>query len=320
MARFPSLSKRAAPLFVVGVFAVAAGCTQIFGFERPGDIVNCVHDSDCPGSPGQFVCLSNTCTFACVQPEDCHVVGFAPGTAACLANRCVPIGPLDAGGGDALTTETVDAPAEAAPATESGTPEASATCSPACQTFSYCDDASCLDFQDHGFPGPGPQMQGLVSDKLTSLKILPDVCGFLTGIGFVTINTVRDQRIRVGLYTDNSGVPDQLVAQTAPSTVIEGTNELPVETPALIGCDDVAPHYWIAGVWDDGLFSLEASAGEIVFQAETSSDTVGFAALLTRSAGDQIDAGLPSIFPTPAPPLMGVTAMPHVYVIVARTN
>ena len=320
MAGSHSLSNRATTLFLFGFSAVAAGCTAIFGFERPGDIVSCVHDSDCSD---QFVCLSNTCTFACAQAEDCHALGFAPGTAACMGNQCVSVGSLDAGAGDGPTNETVDAQpdaADAAPPAESGTPEASLACTHACPLFSLCDDASCLDFRPYGYPGPGPQEQAIVSDKLVSLKILPDVCGYLTGIGFVTAQAVQDQRIRLGLYTDNSGVPDQLIAQTAPATVGPGKNELAVETTPLIGCDDVAPHYWIAGVWDDGTVSFEASASEILFQADTNGDAVGFIASLDRAADDQIDAGLPPTFPTPAPPLVGVTAMPHIYVIVARTN
>jgi hypothetical protein len=318
------LPKRAVWFALLGALAPAVGCTEIFGFERSGDIVVCVHDSDCPN---RLLCLSNTCTKDCQIDGDCRILNYPPGTASCVQNVCVArSAPADASGidgyangtdataGDGPSESTGDGPGESAGdgPSESRAPDASLACIPACQTFAYCENASCLDFQAYGYPGAGQSTQQIAADnKLVSIRILPVVCGFVTGIGFVNVNAERGQRIRFGLYTDNSGEPDQLIAQSSPAVLIEGANELPVEPPALIGCADVAPHYWVTGLWDDT---------DIEFVSELSTDTAAVFAPINLPIEDQIDAGLPTAFPTPPTPFPAPLRIPHVYVIVARMN
>jgi hypothetical protein len=79
---------------IAGAILLAAGCSDIFGFERSGPPVECFHNSDC--STG-FSCLENLCTTACQYTSDCQGnPGFLPGL-VCERGRCVA--PQDAGVG-----------------------------------------------------------------------------------------------------------------------------------------------------------------------------------------------------------------------------
>jgi hypothetical protein len=80
-----SLPRRAAAVGVFAVFVPAAGCTAIFGFERPDLLVECIHQSDCPTG----VCLSNVCTTGCLTDEDCSGPPAYLDGLVCRANACV---------------------------------------------------------------------------------------------------------------------------------------------------------------------------------------------------------------------------------------
>jgi hypothetical protein len=82
-----SLPTYAASFALFGVFAAAAGCTEIFGFERSDLVVQCVHHADCGGPP--LVCINNFCTPGCMTTDDCSGHPAYLDGLVCRENACV---------------------------------------------------------------------------------------------------------------------------------------------------------------------------------------------------------------------------------------
>jgi hypothetical protein len=212
-------------------------------------------------------------------------------------------GASDAAGVDESGGEAGDGEGSVDAAQEAG-------CTPSCSQFSACEQSMCLDFERYGYVNAGPDTQFVAGGELAGIQIPLTVCGLITGIGFVNTLTPINEPFRFGIYTDSGGQPDRLLAQTALTTLQNGTNEVPVEQPALLACSDATTYYWLIGVWRLGVaidFEAEHNPGEPWIHAEVAADAY-------------LNSGLPGPFPAPGAPFDTPLKQPHIYAIVARTK
>jgi hypothetical protein len=220
----------------------------------------------------------------CIHDSDC------PGAQLCLSNSCHPSQDED----------------------ESGAAAAAGVCDPSCQEFSVCQSAACLGFQRYGYQGAGLATLPVAGGNLIGIQIPLTACGILTGIGFVNLHAEPGLQFRFGVYKDNGGHPDQWMAQTPESTLQEGTDEVPVESPITVGCDGATTYVWVVGIW--------LSSGVITFECEDSPvypwmyggvDPAGVLA-----------GGLPNPFPSPATGFSPGTEPiePHIYMIITNST
>jgi hypothetical protein len=298
----------------LGVLLPAAGCSDLFGFQRSSVLVECVQDSDCLGSE---ICLSNACQPACDTAKDCRTSGFPPGTSVCAAHMCIPasvdaadIVRQDEGAPDSFNGEETGASGSMPDASSEGEPSDAGACTPPCQDFSVCQDATCFDVERYGYVGAGPDTQP-IAGNLVGIEIQPDTCGIVTGIGFTDVNATSDpnpEPIRFGLYTETNGQPDRRIAETPESTLQAGTDELLLESPAQLECKDTNSYYWIVGVWP--------ADEEIDFQAEATPVNLMVYAVVATT--DELTNGLPDPFPVPPRTYDPPPKQPHVYIIVAQ--
>ena len=217
----------------------------------------------------------------CIHDSDC------PGAQLCLSNSC-----------HARQDED-----------ESGAAPGGGTCDPSCQEFSVCQSATCLGFQRYGYQGPGSATLPVIGGTLIGIQIPVTACGILTGIGFVNLHAQAGLQFRFGVYQDNGGHPDQWMAQTPESTLQEGADEVPIESPITVGCDGTT-YVWIVGVW--------LSSGVITFECEENPVDPWMYGVVNPA--DLLAGGLPNPFPNPAtaPPTEPIE--PHIYMIITNST
>lgn len=239
---------------LVGGLLAVAGCGDLLGFQD-AVYVHCVLPSDC-GDQG-LTCVNGVCTPQCRTTYDC-VNGAGPPTSICVDTKCVipppeasTMVPADAAvatpeaaadappGADA----PADAPAESMSEAEPG------PCDPHCSEYSQCQ--SCLVVNNVGFSSTtGSSGTGLAEHGyLLATQLEVNLCGFAIAIGFDLVIADSEQD-RFALYTDNGGNPDQLVAQTATGTMVEGANSALLGPASFVGCNEDNQYYWLVGTWN----------------------------------------------------------------------
>jgi hypothetical protein len=117
-------------------------------------------------------------------------------------------------------------------------------CNSAC-TYGYCASQLCA-FTRRGTFGPGPNSENRGANALQGFQITISVATTLKALGIRTGAITGTPRVRLALYRDSAGAPQQLVAQTGELTaVVNGLTEGMVTATAV-----AAGNYWIFLVSD----------------------------------------------------------------------
>jgi hypothetical protein len=129
-----------------------------------------------------------------------------------------------------------------------------------CDAGAICAGSTCSDvygypfqFQPCGNLSTGVAAYYLLAQPVTIPTKL--TVTYLGAFGNDITSTVHGI---MALYTDQDGAPSQLVAQTGSTTIIDGNNLIPIESPVTI----LAGQYWIAAEYD-------ADAGLCTDESET---------------------------------------------------
>jgi hypothetical protein len=279
----------AAGTLIATAGTTATGCANVFGFDH--SILRCLRQSDC--ALGQ-ACFEGVCLPECNDARDCR-----DGYVCTVAHTCVA--PADA--------SVNDAPADSAPAPEASEGDDGPACDPPCSPFSMCKNSVCLDFQRYGYTGRGPSSQYADRGIIIGIQVPLSVCGYVTGIGFVNVGDPHGVHFRFGVYTDNGGLPDVLIAETPVTALQSGLNEVLVSTPAPLVCSGGVSYYWLLGLWDTDPIDFAAESTPV--------DNWIYAPALV---GDVFQQGLPGRFPVPGFSIAPAPNQPHLYVIATTSQ
>ncbi len=324
MARCGGRLVRVSAVASVGALFAVTSCRDFLGFQD-AVVVQCILDSDCPGT---LVCNgTGVCTKQCATDKDCQLDGRYPQGSICTGGICSlpqavpPVGVADANAeaseagssvgvvavgadaSDALPDQPFDQDAQSESASDASEGGA---CVPACSQFSLCQAAACLSVTDVGWASPTGGMQIANNGVLSAIQVPVDVCGFVTGLGFY-LAVASDETYRFGLYTDNGGYPDQLITQTQSTPIQQGNNEAPVSPVVQIGCDQAITYYWIVGTWNQTA---------VEFVTENTPVTKWISVPVNDDSSSVLTNGMPSLFPSGGFQLMH--SQPHVYLAVAH--
>jgi hypothetical protein len=300
------LVRVSAVAFVGALCAVVTSCRDFLGFQD-AVVVQCLLDSDCPGT---LVCNgTGVCTQQCATDKDCELGGRYPQGSTCTGGVCslpeaaAPMGVVDASD----VSDALDEPSSEGSQSETASNASEGgQCIPSCSEFSLCEAATCLSETDVGWSNPTGG-QGIAEDGfLNAIQVPVDLCGFVTGIGF-DLAVASDETYRFGLYTDNGGNPEKLVAQTASTPVRQGVNEAPVTQVVSLACELDVTYYWIVGTWNQN---------SVEFVTESTPVTKWVRVYVPNDSNDILAGGMPSSFPAGGTQLM--VSQPHVYIKVAH--
>lgn len=253
---------------VVADAAQCVGCTPNDGVCPPGCMSPA--DNDCLREPGEVcstgsqcrqgqcvdgVCCNSGCTEGChscnqagsagtcrVQSFDedannCGSCGARCSTAhidaACSGGMCD--GSCERGYGDCNNNKRTDG-CEVDLRTQ---PEHCGTCGHVCQ-YGVCSGSSCV-FDRWGLYDAGPQSERRSGNAMMGMKLTIARAGRLVALGMQTVIGAGDisAQIRFGLYSDSSGVPQSLIAQTGVLQTVNGPTEGAI-TPTSIAQGE----YW----------------------------------------------------------------------------
>jgi hypothetical protein len=291
---------------VLGALALA-GCTEVLGFERSPEILQCVLNSDCVA--GQTCSPEGFCTVQCNADVDCQTPPFPSGY-QCSNHQCRPspdVGVPDAqpdGPGETGVDVVVDS-LDAEQTNDGG-------CEPSCQ-LGLCVERQCVPGIDIG-PINGDTLKNIPGRYLTGVQVQIPVCGSLVGIGF-TLSSLGSPlpHVRLALYSDDNG-PTTLLAQTQEWSVSGMKNDVPIEglTP-LVGCQGHATH-WV-------FFASDATdLNPLIFQAVSTTTTTW---LFSQEGAATIAGYLSSSLPTDSPwagSLRVTDHAPAIYPIIVQSR
>jgi hypothetical protein len=256
----------------LGALLLAPGCADLFGFERSGDVVECIHDSDCDDG---LVCENDQCTPTCGDTtssvDNCgscgHVCTGDHVDWACVESTCVQNG-CDPGWGDCNGESSdgceVDVTSDGLNCSRCGDPCESTVCSASqclakttAGPFAPPSSAASTQEIDTSMTDPG-------TSELFGIPIYIPQPSTLLSIAMVTSFGGKGYEGYLGLYQDLGGPTIKLVASTGNFTLL-GDPTVDDDPQAT---ESAVPHvklqagaYWIIGMWNQTVF-IQLTAGE----------------------------------------------------------
>jgi hypothetical protein len=205
-----------------------------------------------PDGPAPCVPPMINCTSGCIDPRtslgNCGGCGQAcstqNGTPTCAASACS----MAACSPGFLNCSANEDTSRNGCETNGNTDSANCGhCGNACSSR-VCRNQICLATARYGNTGPGIDISSFAKGYLAGIQVHIPNAAAVTGFGAVFYDGTASCSMYLGLYTDITGNPGELVATVnAPAVVGPGGKEMSVALPIDIPLGT----YWILGVWND---------------------------------------------------------------------